>query len=118
MKKIISGLISSVFLTGLLLGTAAASGDDHYEYEDRYEHSRLYNPYYSSNGNVRIHGNGYNNNGYRNHEMYEYNDDHYRYRNTVRNLHVNPYYKSGYYGNGYYDNGYRNHELYEHGFRR
>jgi len=109
MKKIMAGLISGVFFAGLFVGTAAASGDDYYEYGgygERYEHGRYYNPYS---------GNGYYNSGYRNHEMYEYDDDDYRYRGSVR---VNPYYNSGY-GNGYYNNSYRNHEAYEYGgYRR
>jgi hypothetical protein len=116
MKKIIAGLIGGVFFAGLFLGTAAASGDDDYYEHGGYgeygEHGRYYgNPYYS-NGNARVY-----NNGYRNHERYEYDDDDYRYRGTGR-VYVNPYYNSSY-GSGYSNNGYRNHEGYEHGgYRR
>jgi hypothetical protein len=112
MKKIMAGLIGGVFFAGLFLGTAAASGDDYYEYG---EHGRYYNPYAS----VPSYGNGYYNSGYRNHERYEYDDDDYRYRGAARNVYVNPYYNSGSYGSGYYNNGYRNHEAYEYGgYRR
>lgn len=114
MKAMTAGLIGGVFLAGLFLGTAAASGDDHYEYGEHYEHGRYYNPYYNGNGNVRVYGNGHYNNGYRNHELYEYDDDDYRYRGTVRNGYVNPYYT----GNRYSNSSYRNHEAYEHGYRR
>jgi len=112
MKRLMAGLISSVFFAGMFLGagTAIADDDDHYEYGERYEHGRYYNPYYN-NGSVGLYGNGYYNNGYRNHERYEYDDDDYRYRGAVSNGYVNPYYT----GNG----GYRNHEAYEHrGYRR
>ena len=108
MKKIIAGLIGGVFFAGLFLGTSAASGDDHYGYGEYGEHGRYYNNPYYSNGNARVY-----NNGYRNHERYEYDDDDYRYRGTGR-VYGNPYYNSGYYGNGY-----RNHEVYEYGgYRR
>jgi len=109
MKRLVTGLISGIFFTGLFVGTAIASGDDHYEYGERYEHGRYYNPYASA----PVY-NGYYNNGYRNHEAYEYDNDDYRYRGTVRS---NPYYNNGYYNNGYYNNGYRNHEAYEYGYR-
>jgi hypothetical protein len=96
------------------LGTAAASGDDYYEYGEHYEHG--YNPYYT-NGNASVYNNRYYNNGYRNHEAYEHNNR-YRYQPVIPNGYVNPYYNSSSYGNGYYNNGYRNHEAYEHSYRR
>ena len=109
MKKMIAGLVGGVFFAGLFLGNAAASGDDHYEYGERYEHGRYYNPYAS----VPSYGNSYYNSSYRNHERYEYDDDDYRYRGTG-GVYGNPSYNSGYYGNGY-----GNHETYEHGgYRR
>jgi hypothetical protein len=120
MKQLVTGLIGGVFLAGLLFGTAAASGDDYYEYGGHYEHGRYYNPYYYGNGNVRLYGNGYYNNGYRNHEAYEYNNR-YRYQPVIPNGYINPYYNNSnvrLYGNGYYNNGYRNHEAYEYGYRR
>ena len=114
MKRLLTGLISGIFFTGLFVGTAIASGDEHYEYGEGYEHGRYYNPYANAPVAGAYYGNGYYNNGYRNHEAYEYNDD-YRYRGNIRNGYVNPSYNSGYYGNGYYNNGYRNHEAYEYG---
>lgn len=110
MKKIMAGLIGGVFFAGLFLGVAAASGDDDYYEHGGYgeygEHGRYYgNPYYSSS-NGRVYNSG--------HEMYEYDDDDYRYRGAARNVYVNPYYNSG-----YYNGGYGNHEAYEHGgYRR
>ena len=115
MKRLMAGLISSVFFAGMFLGagTAIADDDDHYEYGERYEHGRYYNPYYN-NGNVRLYGNGYYNNGYRNHEAYEYNNR-YHYQPAATNGYVNPYYT----GNSYYNGGYRNHEAYEYsGYHR
>ncbi len=106
MKRIMAGLISGVFFTGLFLGTAVASGDDHYEYGERYEHGRYYNPYASNN-------NSYYNNGYRNHEQHEYDHDDYRYRPSIQNSYVNPSVNSSYSGNSYDNSNYRNHELYE-----
>jgi hypothetical protein len=109
MKRLMAGLISGVFFAGLFVGTAAASGDDYYEYGGYGEHGRYYNPYY---------GNGYYNSGYRNHEAYEYGNP-YRYQPAVPSGYANPYYNnynSGYYGNGYYNNGYRNHEASEYGY--
>ncbi len=111
MKRFLTGLISGVFFTGLFLGTAVASGDDYYEHGERYEHGRYYNPYVSAPVSG-YYGNSYYNNGYGNHERYEYNDD-YRYRGAVRNNYANPYYSNGYSGNEYYNNGYGNHEMYE-----
>ncbi|CAK8711943.1 hypothetical protein GCAAIG_01250 [Candidatus Electronema halotolerans] len=103
MKRMIAGLIGGVFFAGLFLGNAAASGDDRYEYGEYGEHGRYYNPY----------GNGYYNNGYRNHEMYEYGNP-YRYQPVMPSVYVNPYYNNSSYGNGY-----RNHEAYEYGgYRR
>ena len=111
MKRLVTGLISGIFFAGLFVGTALASGDDYYEYGENYEHGRYYNPYASA----PVYNGSYNN-GYRNHEMYEYNDDS-RYRGTVPNSYYgNPYYNSSH---SYYNNGaYRNHEAYEYGYRR
>jgi hypothetical protein len=108
MKRILAGLIGGVALAGLALGTAAASGDDHYEGHEAYEHGRAY---YNPSGYTNY---GYTNYGspassYRHHERYEYNDDRYRY-NTGYNTGV-VYPNANVYGNA----GYRNHEMYEYG---
>jgi hypothetical protein len=118
MKRILAGLICGVALTGLTLGTAAASKHGYYEghhgENEAYEHGRAYyNP--SSYTNYGYTNYSYPVNGYSNHEAREYNagygysDESYEHRNRYNTGIVYP--NVNVYGNV----GYRNHEMYEYG---